>query len=153
MACLAVIAVVAAGCGDDSVEALPKEDYVAQGNAICAAINEVVDPLFEEFFTTAFKSKRYELSWQNQYNTGQNSQLSFGLDYYRENGESQDAWDESRNNTGLFASYDHFFNRLHLQLGGRYDDNSRFGNKFTGQAALGYDIGEDWQIRGSYGSA
>jgi vitamin B12 transporter len=106
-----------------------------------------------EFFTTGFKSKRYELSWQNQYNTGQDSQLSFGLDYYRENGESQYAWDESRNNTGLFASYDHFFDRLHLQLGGRYDDNSRFGNKFTGQAALGYDIGEDWQILGSYGSA
>jgi vitamin B12 transporter len=106
-----------------------------------------------EFFTTGFKSKRYELSWQNQYNSGQNSQLSFGLDYYRENGESQYSWDESRNNTGLFANYDHFFNRLHLQLGGRYDDNSRFGNKFTGQAALGYDISEDWQIMGSYGSA
>jgi len=106
-----------------------------------------------EFFTTGFKSRRYELSWQNQYDTGQDSQLSFGLDYYRENGESQYSWDESRNNTGLFASYDHFFNRLHLQLGGRYDDNSRFGNKFTGQAALGYDIGEDWQILGSYGSA
>ncbi len=106
-----------------------------------------------EFFTTGFKSKRFELSWQNQYNTGQDSQLSFGLDYYHENGQSRDTWDESRNNTGAFASYDHFFNRLHLQLGGRYDDNSRFGNKFTGQAALGYDIGEDWQVLGSYGSA
>jgi vitamin B12 transporter len=106
-----------------------------------------------EFFTTGFKSKRYEFSWQNQYNTGQNGKLSFGLDYYRENGESQFDWDESRNNTGLFASYDHYLNRLHLQFGGRYDDNSRFGHKFTGQLALGYDIGEDWQIMGSYGSA
>ena len=48
--------------------------------------------------------------------------LGFGLDYYRENGKSQDAWDEDRHNTGLFASYDHYFDKLHLQLGGRLDD-------------------------------
>jgi vitamin B12 transporter len=106
-----------------------------------------------EFFTSGFDSRRYELSWQNQYDPGQNGKLSFGLDYYNENGKSQDSWNESRNNTGLFASYDLYVDRLHFQLGGRYDDNSRFGNKFTGQLALGYDIGEDWQIMGSYGSA
>jgi vitamin B12 transporter len=106
-----------------------------------------------EFFTTAFKSRRYEFSWQNQYITGPNGKLSFGLDYYRENGESRDSWDESRGNTGLFVSYDHYLDRLHLQLGGRYDDNSRFGGKFTGQVALGYDIGDNWQMMGSYGSA
>lgn len=106
-----------------------------------------------EYFATDFKSSRYEFSWQNQYVSGQNSKLSFGLDYYRENGESLYSWDESRNNTGVFASYDHYFDRLHLQLGGRYDNNSRFGNKFTGQVALGYDLGKDWQLMGSYGSA
>ena len=37
---LAVIAVAVVGCGDDSVEALSKEDYLAQGNAICAATGE-----------------------------------------------------------------------------------------------------------------
>jgi vitamin B12 transporter len=106
-----------------------------------------------EFFTTGFKSRRYEFSWQNQYHTGQNGSLSFGLDYYRENGASLNSWDESRNNVGLFASYDRYFDRLQLQLGGRLDDNSRFGSKFTGQAALGYEINDAWQIRGSYGSA
>jgi vitamin B12 transporter len=105
------------------------------------------------FYTTGFKSSRYEFSWQNQYSSGQNGKLSFGLDYYRENGQSQDTWDENRNNLGAFASYDYFFEKLHVQLGGRYDDNSRFGGKFTGQAALGYDIGDAWQIMGSYGSA
>ena len=54
LAGLAVMAVAVVGCGDDSVEALSKEDYLAQGNAICAATYEVVDPLLEEFFTTAF---------------------------------------------------------------------------------------------------
>jgi vitamin B12 transporter len=113
------------------------------------------DDLFSDFgfFTTDFNSRRYELSWQNQYRTDSSGDLSFGLDYYRENGQSEYSWDESRHNTGLFASYDRSFDRIHLQLGGRFDDNSRFGSKFTGQVALGYDIGEAWQLTGSYGSA
>lgn len=106
-----------------------------------------------EFFTTDFKSTRYEFSWQNQYNPGDDDKLSFGADYYHENGKSRDSWDESRNNAGVFASYDHYLDRMHLQLGGRYDDNSRFGGKWTGQAALGYDISDSWQVMGSYGSA
>jgi len=106
-----------------------------------------------EYFSTAFKSKRYEFSWQNQLHTGQDGKLSFGLDYYRETGKSADSWNESRNNAGIFASYDHYLDQLHLQMSGRLDDNSRFGNKFTGQLALGYDIGEAWQVMGSYGSA
>jgi len=106
-----------------------------------------------EFYTTGFQSKRYELSWQNQYDPGGNGKLSFGADFYHENGESLYSWDEGRNNTGLFASYDYFVDRLHLQAGGRYDDNSRFGGELTGQIALGYDLAEAWQITGSYGSA
>jgi vitamin B12 transporter len=106
-----------------------------------------------EYFMTGFKSRRYEFSWQNQYNHGQNGQLSFGADYYNETGESLDSWDEARNDAGLFALYDYYLDKLHLQTGGRYDDNNRFGSKFTGQIALGYDIGKAWQIMGSYGSA
>jgi vitamin B12 transporter len=115
----------------------------------------VRDELFSDFgfFTTDFESRRYEASWQNQFHTGQNGKLSFGLDYYTENGKSQYSWDESGNNTGLFASYDHYIDRLHLQLGGRYDENSRWGSRFTGQIALGYDLSESWQVMGSYGSA
>jgi vitamin B12 transporter len=106
-----------------------------------------------EFFTTDFKSQRYEFSWQNQLVTGGSGSLSFGLDYYRENGRSAESWDQDRHNAGLFASFDHSAGRLHLQLGGRLDDNSRFGSRFTGQLALGYDLGDAWQVIGSYGSA
>jgi vitamin B12 transporter len=40
-----------------------------------------------------------------------------------------------------------------VEVGARLDDNSRFGQEFTGQAALGYDIGTAWQLTASYGSA
>ncbi|MGK2926185.1 MAG: TonB-dependent receptor domain-containing protein [Lysobacterales bacterium] len=113
------------------------------------------DKLFSdfEFFTTDFKSSRYQFSWQNQLDLDLASQLSFGLDYYREDGESADTWDEDRDNVGLFAIWDGQFDRLHLQLGGRLDDNSRFGSEFTGQVGAGYDLSETWQARLSYGSA
>lgn len=106
-----------------------------------------------EFYTTGYRSRRWEFSWQNEYHPDNNSNLSIGADYYNENGIYLESWDESRNNAGLFASYDYYRERFHLQLGGRYDDNSRFGGKWTGQAALGYDLGTHWQVMGSYGSA
>ena len=115
----------------------------------------ISDELFTDFFffSSDFKSERYDFSWQNQLTVGQDGSLGFGLDYYREKGKSVYSWDESRNNAGLFASFDHWFDALHLQLGGRLDDNSRCGSKVTGQLALGYDIGDAWQLMGSYGSA
>jgi vitamin B12 transporter len=115
----------------------------------------VRDDLFTdfEFFSTDFRSRRYQFSWQNHLHLGDGQQLSFGLDYYRESGWSADSWDEDRNNAGVFASYDRHFDRLHLQIGGRLDDNSRFGSKVTGQAAVGYDLGGRWQLTGSYGTA
>ena len=106
-----------------------------------------------EFFTTDFQSKRYNFSWQNQFATSEGGKLSFGLDYYREQGKSLFTWDESRNNTGLFASFDRHFSSFHLQVSGRLDDNSRFGAEFTGQIAAGYEFGDAWRLTGSYGSA
>lgn len=113
------------------------------------------DELFSdfEFFTTDFESSRYQLSWQNQLDIGAASQFSFGLDYYREDGKSADTWDQDRDNAGLYAIWDGRFDRLHLQLGGRLDDNSRFGSEFTGQVAAGYDLSDAWQATLSYGSA
>jgi vitamin B12 transporter len=115
----------------------------------------VRDDLFTdfEFFTTDFASQRYQLNWQNQLYLQDHGQLNFGVDYYRESGRSADAWDQDRSNVGLFASYDNTWDRLRLQAGGRFDDNSRFGSEFTGQLALAWDIGDAWRLTGSYGSA
>jgi vitamin B12 transporter len=106
-----------------------------------------------EFFTTEDESRRYQFSWQNQLATNARGELSFGLDYYREGGESAGSWDQDRDNAGLFAIYDYLFERLHLQASGRLDDNSRFGSEFTGQLAAGYDLADAWQITASYGTA
>jgi vitamin B12 transporter len=115
----------------------------------------VRDDLFTdfEFYSTDFQSRRYEASWQNQLRLAAGGLLSFGLDHYQESGHSAGSWDESRRNNGVFGSYDHARGRLHLQLGGRYDENSRFGGEFTGQIAGGYDLSDSWKVIGSYGTA
>jgi vitamin B12 transporter len=115
----------------------------------------VRDTLFTdfEFFTTDFKSRRYQLTWQNQLQLESGGELAFGVDWYDEHGQSADPWDQSRRNLGLFASYDRTAGRLHLQLGGRYDDNSVFGGQFTGQISAGYRLGQAWELTGSYGTA
>ena len=105
-----------------------------------------------EYFKTGFDSDRMQFSWQNQYALGSSDSFSFGLDWFDENGKSLDAWNQNRDNTGLFATWDHYTGRFHTQLGGRWDDNSRFGSQFTGQAALGFEISETWQLMGSYGT-
>jgi len=105
------------------------------------------------FFTTDFSSQRYDLSWQNQLQLQSGGELSFGLDFYSERGTAVDSWAQDRHNTGLFGMYDQAVGRMHLQLGGRLDENSLFGRKATGQFALGFDLGASWQLTGSFGSA
>jgi vitamin B12 transporter len=138
-----------------TISALGFQGYLAPNWDYELLAGFVLEDLFSDFqfFTTGFKSRRYQFSWQNHMDFGAGQQLSFGLDYYRESGRSADSWDEDRSNAGAFASYDRRLDRLHLQIGGRLDDNSRFGSKFTGQATVGYDLGSHWQLTGSYGTA
>lgn len=104
------------------------------------------------FYTTGFESDRLQFTWQNQYRAGANDAFNFGVDWYRENGSSQAAWDESRNNTGLFAIWNHRAGRLGAQVSGRWDDNSLFGNRFTGQAAIDWTVGDGLTLLGNLGS-
>jgi hypothetical protein len=43
---VAALAVVAGGCGDDE-EQLSSEEFLEQGNAICASVNDELDAVFE----------------------------------------------------------------------------------------------------------
>ncbi|MEJ2383354.1 MAG: TonB-dependent receptor [Xanthomonadales bacterium] len=105
------------------------------------------------FYRTGFETRRTQFSWQNEYDSGPRSSMSFGLDYYTETGSSRNAWNERRHDTGLFAAWAFRPGRWRLQAAGRFDDNSRFGSEATGQLAAGFSPGGGWEVSGSFGSA
>lgn len=105
------------------------------------------------FFSSGLESRRFQLSWQHQLAVGTAAVLAFGADGFDESGKSAGAWNESRRNAGLFAAWDHEHGPIKWQLGGRWDDNSEFGNQFTGQAAVAYTLSDRWDVTASYGTA
>jgi vitamin B12 transporter len=105
------------------------------------------------FFTSAFESGRWDASWQNQLMVGTRTNLVFGVDYYREEGKNDSAYDESRNNTGLYTGMRTSRQGHDFEASLRYDDNSEFGSEFTGQLAWGTELGETTRLIASYGTA
>jgi len=53
----------------------------------------------------------------------------------------------------LIAGYNGNWGNHSWQLSQRYDDNSQFGGKTTGNLAYGYRFNEAWQARAAYGTA
>jgi vitamin B12 transporter len=88
------------------------------------------------FFTSGFESRRIELGWQNQLVT-RAGRLAFGLDIIDETGEAANTYEVNRDNRAGYLNWAEEFDHIHLELGGRLDDNSQFGSEFTWQAAAG----------------
>jgi vitamin B12 transporter len=105
-----------------------------------------------DFFKTVFESSRYDFRWRSQRKLVNNGWLALGVDHYRESGRSGTGIDENRHNTGLFAQIDKSLDGIGLQGSLRYDDNSEFGSKVTGQIAAKIELGDSGQLVGSYGS-
>lgn len=105
------------------------------------------------FFRTGFESERLHTSWQNQLKTNQGSSLFFGADYYREDGKNDSAYAASRNNAGVYVGFRTLQRNQDFEASLRYDDNSEFGAKFTGQLAWGTRLSDSLRLFASYGTA
>ena len=104
---------------------------------------------------SVFSTRRKTLNSEFFYSFNNNANITFGADYYRENiGRSTtDFTDTSRNNTGLYAQLiakDEIFS---LVTSIRYDDNSDYGSDTNRSIAIGYNINENLQLSGSFGTA
>ncbi len=104
------------------------------------------------FFTSAFDAKRINIGWRNQLRLG-NGDLRAGLEYLDEEGVSDGNYEARRDNRAGFANWDQAFGRAHVQLGGRFDDNSQFGSQWTWQAAVGLEVGQSGRISAQSGTS
>ncbi|MEZ5461416.1 TonB-dependent receptor domain-containing protein [Dokdonella sp.] len=116
---------------------------------------------FEQYQTPAyfsqFETRRDSLGWQNEIALARSQRLILGIDYVNEQGENLDTfsnspvYDESRNNTGLYAGWHAGTERLDSEVAVRFDDNSLFGTHWTGSAAAGWRFGDNARGYASYG--
>jgi len=101
-----------------------------------------------------FKTKRPQVSWQNDFMITEESLLTAGIDFIQDqvDGTVQYAEDR-RNNTGVFVQYQTEFGAHSLSGGLRYDDNEAYGGNTTGDIAWGYGFNDHLRLVASYGTA
>ncbi|MDR3387354.1 MAG: TonB-dependent receptor [Rudaea sp.] len=121
--------------------------------SIGQTLEDLTTPVYAELLT----SHRDSLSWQNDFLVADQQHLIAGIDYYREQGFSENTepvsvvYDEYRHNTGVFVGWQGQQGALDWELAGRHDDNSQFGDASTGSLALGYALTSWLRGTGSFG--
>lgn len=109
---------------------------------------------FNDKFRSAFNTKRYTASLQNDVSLAKNHLLSFGVDYYDDRVDSSENFLETkRDNTGAFVQYLGRVGSQQLQLALRGDDNEQFGKQGTGSVTYGWSFLPGYKVTTSYGTA
>jgi vitamin B12 transporter len=102
---------------------------------------------------TRFNTERPSVSLINALNFGRTTWL-VGGDYRDDRLSSSTAYTQSsRYNRGVFTEITSRYLGIDGQVSGRFDDNQTYGDHFTGQVALGYDITHTYRVEASYGNA
>ena len=100
-----------------------------------------------------FNTRLRTASWTNGFALNDNHQLNIGIDYQHDTIESDGQYDEtSRDNTGIFASWQANVASHEWLLSARHDDNEAFGEYTTGTAEYGYWITDDLRVSGGVGT-
>ncbi len=106
-------------------------------------------------YDNLFGSRRLAVDWVNSIDVNEQNRFNVGVNWSSENGFNEDLGiatiENTRRNTGLFASWRGEFASNTFELAARRDENSQFGGKTTGQAAWGFEINEDLRLRASWG--
>jgi len=106
-------------------------------------------------YGSVFGSRRLALDWVNTIDVNEQNRFNVGVNWSREKGFSEDygvlSIDETRRNTGLFASWYGEFDANRFELALRHEDNSQFDGKTTAQAAWGLQINDSLRFRASWG--
>jgi len=104
-------------------------------------------------YTGTFNTKRDTASLQAETKLGANS-FVYGVDFQEDKVDSNTEYAvDSRDNTGLFVSYETKIGANTLAASVRQDDNEQFGKHTTGNVAVGHQLDNGVKLRASYGTA
>lgn len=83
-----------------------------------------------------------------------NGNVSIGVDQQQDNVTSDSAYARtSRDNTGVFASYQTTVGATQWDVSARHDENEQFGIHTTGSVAVGRDLRNGMRLTAAYGTA
>ncbi|WP_339857402.1 TonB-dependent receptor domain-containing protein [Pseudohongiella acticola] len=115
------------------------------------------DSINDSTFSSRSRTRRNTFNWQNHVQANDDNSLVVGADFesedllYESSGAVQT--DTTRDNRAVFAVLDTDLNAFNTTLSLRSDDNEQFGQKTTGKAAIGTDLGDNLQVWTSYSTA
>lgn len=101
-----------------------------------------------------YNTRRNTAAVQADVGVGEKGSATVGLDWQNDQVTSDSAYDRtSRDNTGVFASYQTDIGKNRVDISARHDDNEQFGQHNTGAIAVGRDLANGMRVTGSYGTA
>jgi vitamin B12 transporter len=100
-----------------------------------------------------FNTQRRQFSWQNDIALGDESVLTLGFDFLRDQVDGTSSYSvNQRDNKALFAQYQTMLGLNDFVLGLRHDDNESFGDHNTGNIAWGRELTDNLRVVASYGT-
>ncbi|HEX5756430.1 MAG TPA: TonB-dependent receptor [Arenimonas sp.] len=104
----------------------------------------------------AVQSRRHSLDWMLSRPVDGAGTMNLGINIQNERTHSLGdsdllVYSRSRNNRAGFVSWHGDREAFDYELALRHDDNSQYGGGATGQAALGWQLGDHFRIRASWG--
>ncbi|NKB77666.1 MAG: TonB-dependent receptor [Gammaproteobacteria bacterium] len=120
---------------------------------LIAQSKDASDSFLNGTFSSKFETTRDQISLQNDLMLS-SGRLIFGADHISDDVNSNTAFTvTSRDNMGIFASYNMDLGDNEIELSVRNDDNEQFGSETTGGIAYGRDMGDGNRMTLSYGTA
>ncbi|WP_028450692.1 TonB-dependent receptor domain-containing protein [Chitinibacter tainanensis] len=100
-----------------------------------------------------FKTQQTQISWLNDIQVGPGT-ATLGAETLNQEVSGTTKYDvDQRRINSFLGGYLAKLGALSLQGNLRSDDNSQFGRQTTGSAGASYQLNEQWQLGGSYGTA
>lgn len=102
---------------------------------------------------STFETEQRQFTWQHDIALGVGSLLA-AYEYLEQEVDSTSDYDKTRRHTNsVLLGWSGQFDRHHVQVNARHDEDSQFGSKTTGTLAYGYRLTPEWRAHASIGTA
>ena len=114
------------------------------------------DNFWEDTPNNSYITDHYSINFQNNYQASDTQLIIFGVDLTEDKVKADaytSVFDNTRDNTGVFISWNNNSDKIQTNISVRSDDNEQFGQHTTGTLSTGLSLTKESKIYASYGTA